>query len=399
MKIYIKNQFLFVVMVTFVLLTDGCKKEPTQPPDDKPTTCTYPAGNRNFIWSIDTVAWFPSTVGGVWAFSDSDAYVMGYIVDNKPPYTLRAGRHWNGKIWENNINGTFGYDNITEKWGDIAIDPRNDVTGDDHFMVAVGWWGHSTTTYAGIAEFDNSIKKWKSYQLQAVGELRSVWTDGKGYFIAAGDNGMVYTKDGYTAEWVYQKAPTEFNLYKLSGVSKNEVYLLGYKSIGGITYPQIWRYDGINWLKLLDDIDSTGTVLKIPETEHIIGDLYATRCSISDSLRLYIVGWESNLFETKGSSFQFKKTNLRGFGLPLRNIGRTAQKIFGFSPNDYWIFGTKYNYYHWNGLNFQQVSIQGFPSNVEYSGDNRRMIKTKSGKIFFPAEVSSQVYMILQGIP
>ncbi|MDP3830031.1 MAG: hypothetical protein Q8Q47_02100, partial [Ignavibacteriaceae bacterium] len=130
-----------------------------------------------------------------------------------------------------------------------------------------------------------------------------------------------------------------------------------------------------------------------------IGDLYATRCGISDSLRLYIVGWESNLFETKGSSHQLKKTNLKEFGLPLRNIGRTAQRIFGFSPNDYWVFGTKYNYYHWNGLNFQQVNIQGFPSNVEYSGDNRRMIKTSSGKIFFPAEVSSQVYVIVQGIP
>jgi len=350
---------------------------------------------------MDTVAWFPSTLGGVWAFSDSDAYVLGTIIDGKPPYESRWGRHWNGKEWENNINAKPGYTDNVGNWveGDITIAPRNDVTGDDHFMVAVGLWGYSTTTYAGIAEFDNSIKKWKSYQLQAAGELRNVWTDGKGFFIAAGDNGMVYTKDGYTAEWAYQKAPTEFNFYKLTGVSKNEIFLLGYKSVGGTTYPQIWRYDGINWLKLLDDIDSTGTVLKIPETEHIIGDLYAARCSISDSLRLYIVGWESNVFETKGFSFQFRKTNLKEFGLPLRNIGRTAQRIFGFSPNDYWIFGTKYNYYHWNGLNFQQVSIQGFPSNIEDSGDNRRMIKTTSGKIFFPAEVSSQIYVVLQGIP
>ncbi|MDP2303814.1 MAG: hypothetical protein Q8N03_15465 [Ignavibacteria bacterium] len=380
---------LLLILVTILLIASfSCKRNPVIPPEEEPTNCYYPAGNSNYTWRVDTVAWFPSTVGGVWAFSDSDAYVMGYIGEGKAPWRIFAGIHWDGKQWTTNINGT------DEEVGHVA----NDVTGDDHFMVSVGNW-YINPPKPAVGEFDNRMKKWKHYQFQTTGELRSVWTDGKGYFIAAGDNGMVYTKDGYMAEWVYQKVPTEFNFYKLTSVSKNEVYLLGYKSIGGITYPQIWRYDGKNWLKLLDDIDSAGTLLKIPETEHIIGDLYATRCGISDSLRLYIVGWESNLFETKGSSHQLKKTNLKEFGLPLRNIGRTAQRIFGFSPNDYWVFGTKYNYYHWNGLNFQQVNIQGFPSNVEYSGDNRRMIKTSSGKIFFPAEVSSQVYVIVQGIP
>ena len=359
-----KHAFTFLV-ISFVTLNLGCKKEPTQPPDDKPTTCTYPTGNRNFTWSIDTVAWFPSTLGGVWAFSDTDAYLMGNIFQRPNGVsTGYIGLHWNGKKWDTNINGTV----------DEIKHVANDVIGDDHYMVSVGNWSIDPPKPA-LGEFDNRIKKWKGYQFQIQGELRSVWTDGKGFFIAAGDNGMVYTKDGYTAEWVYQKAPTEFNFYKLTGISKNEIYILGYKSVGGITYPQIWRYDGTNWLKLLDDIDSTGTVLKIPETEHIIGDLYAARCSFSDSLRLYIVRWESNLFETKGSSFQFKKTNLKEFGLPLRNIGRTAQRIFGFSPNDIWIFGTRYNFYHWNGSNFQKIVIPGLPNDDSQFGDQRKMIK------------------------
>jgi len=60
-----KKCILAIALVAIVLLNLGCKKEPTQPPDDKPTTCIYPVGNRNFTWSIDTVAWWPSIVGGV----------------------------------------------------------------------------------------------------------------------------------------------------------------------------------------------------------------------------------------------------------------------------------------------------------------------------------------------
>ena len=113
-----------VVVLVLTLTSIKCKDEPTQPPpEDKPTNCTYPAGNRNFTWRLDTIAWFPSTVGGVWAFSDNDAYVIGTIVDDKPPYSSRIGRHWNGTVWEDNINGTWGYDEITGTWRDISIIP------------------------------------------------------------------------------------------------------------------------------------------------------------------------------------------------------------------------------------------------------------------------------------
>ncbi len=67
--------------------------------------------------------------------------------------------HWNGKVWNDSINGTGGYDNATQKWGDIAIDPRGDVIGDDHLLVSVGYWGIDTIEYAGVAEFDNRTKK------------------------------------------------------------------------------------------------------------------------------------------------------------------------------------------------------------------------------------------------
>ena len=75
-----KNNLLIITLFSIVLFNLGCKKPPTQPPDEKPTTCTYPAGNRNFTWRIDTVAWFPSSLGGVWALSDAYAYAYAYVM-------------------------------------------------------------------------------------------------------------------------------------------------------------------------------------------------------------------------------------------------------------------------------------------------------------------------------
>jgi hypothetical protein len=397
-----KRMIKFFLTVFIILLffsgTECHKPPPVVPPE--PTTCEYPAGNRTFTWRIDTIAWFPSTLGGVWTFSDTDAYVIGTIVDGKAPYVSRPARHWNGTVWEDSIHGTWGYDNLTEQWGDISVSPRNDVTGDDHFLVAVGYGAKTGFISAGVVEFDNKVKKWKSYEFQTRGELRSVWTDGKGYFIAVGDNGMVYIKDGYSSSWTYQKAPTYFNLNGIVGISKNEIYIHSALSLAtGENYHQYWKFNGVQWLKLYDEQDTTGTIVKLQGTENAMYDIAAYRCSITDSLKLYLIGWESFLLESKGQELNYHITNLTQIGLPLRNIGRTAFRINLFSPNDLWIFGTRYNFYHWNGNDFQKIVVPGLPNDDMQFGWQGKMIKTLSGRVFLPSEVSSQVYVVVQGTP
>ena len=381
--------FILIIVLAFIsILFLACPDDP----DPEPTTCDYPPGNRTFTWRVDTVAYWPSFLGGVHAFADDDAYVMGYIGEGQAPWRIFVGKHWNGTQWDTTIYGKYGF------YDDIQITP-NDVTGDDHYMVCAGRYGINSIMYAGIAEFDNRIKKWKSYQLQATGELRSVWTDGKGFFIAVGDNGMVYTKDGYKAGWIYSKAPTEFSLFNVRGVSKNELYFRGDYAAPGIHYTQIWRLYGGAWVKLLDNQDTTNTPIKIPEAGYDIYDIAVSRCSITDSLILYIIGDESFIFESFGLNLEFTKTNLTYLGLPLKQNGRTGTDINLFTPNDVWIFGTRYNFYHWNGTDFQKIVMPGLPDDDAHFGNQRKMIKTSTGKIFLPTEVSSQVYVVVQGTP
>ena len=388
---FIKKYLLSFVLISFVLLNLGCKKTPTQPPDDKPTTCTYPTGNRNFTWRMDTIAWFPSTLGGVWAFSDSDAYVMGYIFEGKPPYSFSVGLHWNGKIWDKSINGSFS---------EINHYP-NDVTGDDFFMVTVGYWAIGQEK-AGFGEFDNRTKKWKGYQTQMPGQLRSVWTDGKGFFIAAGDNGMVYTKDGYTAAWVYQKAPTEFNFYKVSGITKNEIYLRAARSLTtGEHYTQIWKYYDNSWTKLMDNQDTTNTPIKITQSANgnIVNEIDVFRCSITDSLLLVVTGRESYEFYSKRNSNEFTKVNLTSKGLPLSQLHKTGLYVTLYSPNDYWITSADYDLYHWNGKDFKKIEPSPSLPYGQPWGVVSRIKKNNSGKIWMLLEMDPQVYAVIQGTP
>jgi hypothetical protein len=389
-----------LVLVAFLMIAvmdSGCSKDHRDIITPS-TNCDYPPGNRLFKWRLDTVAWFPSTIAGVWAFSDTDAYILGTIIDGKPPYSNRIGRHWNGTVWENDIHGTWGFDNVTERWGDITIGPRNAVTGDSHFMVAVGLWGINNTTYAGIAEFDNTVKKWKSYQLQTAGELRSVWTDGKGYFIATGDNGMVYQKDSYTASWVYHKVPTDYNFTRIVGNSKNEQYAIAMKSfVTGEIYQQIWKFTYGTWIKLLDNQDSTGMPIQIPEAKNGISEIACFRCPTNDSLALYIVGRQSFKFSSIGNSLIFTKENLALEGLP--NMDNAVGNINLFSPNDYWASGLRYQLYHWNGSNFLKMNPLPTLPYGQLWGQISRIERNQSGKTWMILEMESQVYSVVQAVP
>jgi hypothetical protein len=329
-------------------------------------------------------------MGGIWAFADDDAYVMGSIwqgIGSERQFHL--GLHWNGSEWSGNINGTIE---------DIKH-VTNDVTGDKFYMVSVGNWSIDPSK-PGIGEFDNRTKKWKGFQFEAKGELRAVWTDGNGFFVAAGDNGMVYTKNGYNTGWVFEQAPTEFHFSRMTGVSKREIYIHGVLSMPtGEYYHQLWKLGDGNWQKLLDTREPEGMPIHIPETGETISDVAAFRCARTDSLYLYLTGWESFRFESEGQDPTFTKINLRDEGLPLRAIGQSAWQISVFSPKDIWIRAARYQIWHWNGTDYRKIEpVPSWPYGQLW-GSISRMQKSESGKVWMLLETNNQVYSVVQGTP
>ena len=377
------------ITIFFVIIFNSCQH--STEPTVSSNSCIYPNGNRNFTWRLDTLGWFPSTMGGVHAFSDDDVYAGGYFVtmDHSTVYNII---HWNGVKWSPII-----LSDVIAQLGNNPID----VSGDDKIMVTVGEYDFENPK-PGIGEFNNQTKQWKGYQFQTSGALRAVWTDGKGYFIASGDNGMVYEKGGYTSEWKYQKAPTDHSLSRIAGVSKNEIYFRGYKSVAAKLQYELWRLNNNNWLKLYDHPDSSGMPIIFPKNnmDRDIGDISVFRCEKTDSLTINLIGGISYQSRSKGLDLNFKLSNFSDLGLPLEIMDRSGLRTDYFTPNDHWIVGTRFNFFHWNGINFQQMVIPGLPNDNITFGFQRRFKKTKTGKLFIPTQTgSSQVYVVVQGTP
>ena len=326
----------------------------------------------------------------MWAFADNDAWVVGNMhgptVAGQTGY---VGLHWDGTAWKDTI-----------QWTHVLTTPRN-VTGDTHFMVAPGYLLYADTSRPAIAEYDNNTKKWVGYQwTNIIGSLYSVWTDRNGFFITVGDNGMVFMKNGYGSQWVYSKAPTKFTFNHINGISKTEIYASGYLSLAtGSNYEQYWKYDGTKWSKLFDNQDTVGNVVSLPGDYSVMTDINAYRCSATDSLQLYLGGFDSFLLQSKGQSFNFSAINLSSLGLPFHSLGSVALVISIFSPKDMWFCTARYESYQWNGSTFQQIIIPAIPPPESGFGAISRIVKTSNGKAFFSNEVSPQVYVVAQGTP
>ena len=89
-----KNITNILIIVVFAGCFLKCSNDPAQPPAE--TECKYEQGRRDFTWRADTVAWWPSTVTGIWAFSDDDAYIFGQTLTKDHNLNPNLGLHWDG---------------------------------------------------------------------------------------------------------------------------------------------------------------------------------------------------------------------------------------------------------------------------------------------------------------
>ncbi|MBZ0198869.1 MAG: hypothetical protein K8H86_03310, partial [Ignavibacteriaceae bacterium] len=118
-----------------------------------------------------------------------------------------------------------------------------------------------------------------------------------------------------------------------------------------------------------------------------------SRCEITDSLYLYLIGPYSYRLNLHNHTFDFTTVFLKSQGLKTQN----TTYIKHFSINDYWVGGYYYALYHWNGFDYKK--IEPFP----YFSDNSRIgrivkvTKGGSGKIWILIETTSQTFQIVQG--
>lgn len=105
-KRIMKKQFLFIVLLTIVLLNLGCKKSPTEPVPDN----TQP-GRRDYVWTVDTLLSDDGFgITAVWGSSPDDIWIVASGASYKDCLWYYDGIKWTkSSQWlSSNFSSLFG---------------------------------------------------------------------------------------------------------------------------------------------------------------------------------------------------------------------------------------------------------------------------------------------------
>lgn len=354
------------------------------PPDNTlPTDCDEPKSTQNYTWRIDTVGNFGSSIGGVYAFSDSDAYVMGFLMKNDRNAVI--GLHWNGNVWSENIYAT------PLEIGHVSLAS----TGDKNIMVSVGMDGFGNPNHA-LAEFDNRTKKWKKKVYSEPGQFYSVWTDKKGFYAAGGSNGFLVYKNGEGSDWVKQDVPPEAsgNIRYIEGLNLNDLFLSVEKYENLDFRYQFWRVQNNGWKKIYDSFQpDSNRYLKVKHRTDFFG-FDINYCGITNRLMLFAYAFGNlEILEYSHEKDWFFEADV-----PYRNgIGGSAHIADAFATNDIWFTGILWH--HWDGKTVNYIEFSGYQ---EFTS-SWNATRSPSGKVFLPLGRSegsfSYTWVIAQGTP
>lgn len=374
---------IFLFMVSSCSLFAGNDKT-------KEDVCDWPPGNRNYSWHIDTVAYFPSTLGGLHVINDSSVFLTGRI--NAKNGDDLHGLQWDGSEWTREIYSSAPDYPI----GHYGLD----ATGDDSIMVSVGYWDLNGGFKSAIGEFNLRTKTWTKYQYETIGRLNSVWTDGKGFYVAVGDNGVMYTKESPNSNWEFSRMEDGFNLIEVSGISSSELYISSYKGIiGNPTNYKLYRYLDDTWITLYDTRQSEANYLSLNSSSQITR-VKAFRCLNTDSLYLFIPGESTFKVSSYSNELSFNEVDLKSFNSTLMDNINSGW-VFGSNPNDIWTPTMYYGIYHYDGSTIQKMeSIPQLPyGDTAHWGIMNQMVFSASGKIWMLIESKVQNYILIQGTP
>lgn len=368
-----KNSYYLSLLILFSSISCGRDSNPVDPIVPI-KSCDAEKVTQNYFWRIDTIGLWPTYFGGLHAFSDSNAFAMGYINGEY------LGKHWDGKNWTTNLFGTpmeIGH------WSEA-------VTGDNNLMVSVGSADVGLPGIPAIGEFNNNQKKWKKTVFQSTGKLSAVWTDQNGFYIAGGSNGFIVVKNSNSSEWQIVPSPVKGTISWISGINKDQIYLSSYfyNTSASSSTNELWYYNSGVWTKLYNsEMPDSSSYFEFNGDNKFQG-FELNFCSETNELHFLVRSKELQFYFWDSKANRFKLEYPPYFTSTSRNS--TNAKVF--APNDIWFSG---NYYqHWDGKTVQRVNL---PRNFELGSI---VFKTISGKVFIPmGHLSGGGWIVAQGTP
>ena len=322
------KKYILITFLTTVLLTSiDCGKDSVIPPEEKPDTTSH-----EFIWGIDTLGEFQSSLYDVWG-SENDAYAVGFIYwpNRELPVNIV---HWDGENWspvnylEGNLSGIYGL-NSSDIW-------------------VCGWWQVDYNGYALISHWNGSI--WTTWKFQEYSQLGSIWGTNSSNIYACGWGGTILHYDG--SSWTKQESGTSYSLHEIWGIDDSNIFIAGDKESTGEGV--LLKFDGFSWKPIAKGSSQTDSTL--------YGGFEGVWCKSTEK----IIHVGALVYE--GTEGNWGLADIP-YNYPIGNInGLSAMRsIHGNNENNVFICGDYKLIIHWNGSTwhiYDQFFDKSKPSNL-----------------------------------
>jgi len=330
------------------LLVQSCRHLPPQPSNAPDTT------SHSFIWQIDTLGVFQSSLADVWGTSMTNVYAVGRIArTDSIDYNIA---HFNGQTWSPfyifygtppargapSLRGILGF-SATDIW---AVG-----TGS-----VVAHWNGSQWTMVSLGTCDDVA----CLGITNGEQLNAVWGTSSSDLFAVGETGLIVHYDGQT--WTKMNSGTSLTFYDVWGSSSTNVFATAMDYMLGEWL--VLRYRGSSWEP--DSVDSKQ--INRP------GGIWGTAAD-----NVYLASDFVGHFDGK----TWKRETTPNV---LYNMGG----VEGSAPNNIFVVGSFGVVLHWNGSTWYQYDQLLQPA----GGRKLERIWTNGDEVLIIGSTGSQAVVI-----
>lgn len=289
---------------------------------------TLDTTSHDYVWDIQTIGGFQSSLSDVWGSAADDVWSVGRITPAEPNTRSFNLTHFDGVSWEldrlifaHNPQAT-----VVPQLGGIHGFSRDNIWIVGVNGIIFHWDGRQwLSTCLGLGGNCSGL-------LADGQQLTAIWGPSSSELFAVGAGGVIVHSDG--DKWQRMESGTDLTLRDVWGLSTSDVYCVGADLFGGQGI--VLHYDGEQWQQVS---------IRNGETLRRFG----------------IWGLNRNYLITTGDfTYRFDGQSWRELPAPDLNI--VKQKVFGTAINDVFIIGDFGLLLHWNGetwRRYDDVSFDG----------------------------------------
>jgi len=348
------------IAVTFFLTGFACKENPPGPPDNTPKP-----GKRDYVWTVDTLAYpgsFQTLMRDIWASSAKDVYVVGHNDQNRGKMY-----HYDGSDWKLVRLSTSEGGNILGPIDLVAV----------HGFDSNNVWAVGEKIYTNpnpppdfldsslIIHYDGT--GWREVPIERGSFLTTIWGANPNNIWAAGIYGSLYHYDGVT--WEKISFDTTINFGAMFGFSSSDIYVPCGRKIDTVSPDDtsqylLYHYDGQKWMP----IDSFLAYPGYGSAKFGYSKLWGT-----SDVSMYSVG--QMIFQKNGSAWKIILATTLAF-----------YDIFGSSDLNVFAVGMYNQIFHFNGEDWyrfdQFIDLNKYCEGVWCDGNEVFLISSDSRRTY-----------------